>query len=119
DHLALQEHAARGGRDGARDHAEQRRLSGAVGADHAEDLALVQLEVHRVHGLEASEPFREGRGAQDDAHGTPPSRALAAPPTAAFACTSGRTSPKRRATRKKSPTMPSGSKRMTTMRSSP
>ena len=43
----------------ARDEVEQRRLAGAVRADHADDLALVDVQVEVVDHLEAAERHRD------------------------------------------------------------
>ena len=49
------------GRGEAGDHLEQRRLAGAVGSDHAEDLAAPDLEVHAVDRDDAAEVPGEAR----------------------------------------------------------
>jgi hypothetical protein len=46
-------------REGAREHVEDRALAGAVRADQAEDLALLDPERHAVDGGEAAEALRE------------------------------------------------------------
>jgi hypothetical protein len=43
----------------AADHGEQRRLAGAVGADHGEALAALQREADRAHGVDAAEGLDE------------------------------------------------------------
>ena len=46
----------------AGDQVEDGRLSGAVGPDEADDLALLHLEAEIVHGPEAAEVFRQALG---------------------------------------------------------
>src|SRR5882672_3614887 len=55
DRLAGEAHLAARRRIGAGDDVEGGRLAGAVRADHAEDLAFVDLEVERGHGGEPAE----------------------------------------------------------------
>ena len=55
---AVAEHAARGGREYAREHAHERGLARAVGADEAPD-AAGEREAHVVHGGLLSEAFGE------------------------------------------------------------
>jgi hypothetical protein len=51
DEGVAEAHAAAAGRQHAGDDLEQRRLAGAVGADHAHDLARPDLEVHALEDL--------------------------------------------------------------------
>src|SRR5690606_24038298 len=53
DVVAVDEDAARAGVDDAADHADQRGLAGAVGAEQREDLAAADLEVDPAQGMEA------------------------------------------------------------------
>src|SRR6266850_2190049 len=59
DRLAGEAHLAARRRIGAGDDVEGGRLAGAVRADHAEDLAFVDLEVERRHGSEPAEALRQ------------------------------------------------------------
>ena len=59
DVAILVEQAPRGRLVEPRDHVEDRRLAGAVGADDGEDLALADLEIDVVDRLEAAEVERE------------------------------------------------------------
>ena len=59
DVLAVERDAAVGRGDLAREHVDQRRLAGAVGADHRVHFAAVQVERHRVDRDQAAEAARE------------------------------------------------------------
>src|SRR5262249_50042951 len=60
------------------DAVEQGRFAAAVGADDAEDLALVHLEGHVVDGEDAAEMLAEAVHRKQRAHGAAPWRAGAA-----------------------------------------
>ena len=55
--------------DEAGDRVDERRLAGAVRADEADQLALRDLEIDVLDGVDSSEPHRQARRAQDGAHG--------------------------------------------------
>ena len=59
DALAVEDDVATGRLVDARDQVEQRRLAGAVRADHADDLAPVDVEIEIVDDLEAAEGHRD------------------------------------------------------------
>ncbi len=69
---------APGGREHAGEHAQRRRLSGAVGADDAEELAGGDVEGQMIDGREVAEapgePFEGDRGSGGAAHGSDPRR---------------------------------------------
>ena len=54
---AVDERRARGRRQQRRQHADERRLAGAVRAEQAEDLALFDGEADAVDGGEVAEPL--------------------------------------------------------------
>src|SRR5690606_18701804 len=56
---AVEDDLAFVGREDARDHVEQGRLPGAVGADDRDDLALLHGEVDTSDGLDATEGLLE------------------------------------------------------------
>ena len=67
----------------AGDQVEERRLAGAVRADHADDLALVDVEVELGDDLQAAEGLRDARRARaaapsDDLHARRAEQALRA-----------------------------------------
>src|SRR2546425_721257 len=55
----------RGGLEHARDEVEDRRLPGAVGADQAHDLPLLDVDVKAVDGGQPAEPARESANFQN------------------------------------------------------
>ena len=55
--------------DEAGDRVDERRLARAVRADEADQLALGDLEIDVLDGVDSSEPHRQARRAQDGAHG--------------------------------------------------
>src|SRR5437773_1241950 len=59
DRGPTQAHHAGLGHQEAVEHVEERRLAGAVGADHAEDLALAHLEAHVGERLKTQEGLRD------------------------------------------------------------
>src|SRR5207237_9842331 len=61
-------------RVGARDQVEEGRLPRAVGADEADDLALIDPERQILHGPEAAEVLRQAFGLEER-HPPGPSRA--------------------------------------------
>ena len=63
---------AGGGGDEARKHAHGGGLAGAVGAEEAEDLALVEAEGDIVHRGEAAEPLGQARDLDQCRHASPP-----------------------------------------------
>ena len=60
------------GLEDAGDHVEQRRLAGAVGADHAADLAGLDVERHLVHRHQAAEALGHVVEDKQRAHRPPP-----------------------------------------------
>src|SRR5439155_24941476 len=68
DVLALDDDPARVGVVEAADHVEHGRLAGAVGPDHREDLALLDIEAHLRHGLDAAERLRDLADLDERAH---------------------------------------------------
>ena len=62
DVVAGEAHRAGGRRELAGEHVDQRRLAGAVGADHGMDLADVQVERDRVDRGQAAEAAAEAGG---------------------------------------------------------
>ena len=66
-HVAsFQEHAATVARREAGDDVEDRRLARAVGTDEAEDLAIVQGEIHLVDCGYATVALGDGEGFESD-----------------------------------------------------
>src|SRR5439155_5785577 len=63
---------AAGGRQRPGDYVEDGALAGAVGADQAQDLALVDLERHGVDGGEATEPLGQALDLQQGARSRRP-----------------------------------------------
>ena len=66
---------ARGRGEERREHPQHRRLAGAVRTDEAEDLALLDRQVHAADGDRAVVALHEPGGLDDGAHWTVPSRA--------------------------------------------
>ena len=66
DILAFEEDAAGGRPVRAGHQLEDRALPRSVGPDDAEDLVLVRVKTHVVHGHQAAKPFRERPDLQDD-----------------------------------------------------
>ena len=69
--LALEEHAA-ARRQKAHDRAEKRGLSGAVRADHGDDLTDFERDGDAAHGLDLAIGDVEILGLQQRRHATPP-----------------------------------------------
>ena len=68
-HVGAGEHdAARRRRDVAGDQIEHRGFAGAVGADHRQRFAVLDGEVHRVHGFERAVELGHAVELQKDRH---------------------------------------------------
>ena len=71
DIVPVEDHRSFVRRVEAGDDVEEGGLPGTVGADHADDLARVGVEVDVVDGLNASEPLRHSGEFEEVAHCTP------------------------------------------------
>src|SRR5207247_10133105 len=83
DVRALDDDPARVGVVEAADHVEHGRLAGAVGPDHRDDLALLDIEAHLRHGLDPAERLRDPADLDERAHmpeGAKPTLRAPAPP---------------------------------------